>query len=68
MSEELREAIGGVIGLIFGGVILLMVSSRVDAQMPVNLSAWAFLFFIGALGLGAVVLYGIIMSVFGGGR
>ncbi|AXG07226.1 hypothetical protein DU500_12785 [Haloplanus rubicundus] len=63
MSDDLGEAVGAILGLAFGGFILLKIAAEVNSAGPVNIAAWGAIFMIAAA-LAAVLLgYGIVRSV-----
>ncbi|WP_188979029.1 hypothetical protein [Halocalculus aciditolerans] len=63
MSDELGEAIGAILGLGLGGVLLLKMATQLNSTGPVNFTFWGSIFLLGAV-LGAVLLvYGLIGSV-----
>lgn len=63
MSDNIGEAVGAILGLTFGGLILLEMASQWNSSGPVNLKAWGVLFLIAAI-IGALVLvYGVFSSL-----
>ena len=68
MSDPIREAIGSVLGLVFGGIVLLLVSNEMETSAPVNVDLWVLLLFLGAIIVAAATMYGVFVSILGGGR
>jgi len=63
MSTQFEEAVGSILAIIFGGVILLKMAPALNSTSTINLAAWgtAFLF----VGITCVVLltYGMFKSL-----
>ena len=67
MSEELSEAVGAVLGLGIGGIVLMYVGINTSTTFAANVTTWGFLLFLGAIALSIVVVYVVTQAVFGGG-
>jgi hypothetical protein len=68
MSDPIREAVGAVLGLVFGGIVLLLVSNEMGPSTPVDVDMWVLLFFLSAIIVAAATMYGVFVSIVGGVR
>ena len=66
MSEELTEAIGAVLGLIFAGIVLLAISAEVNTSLSTNIGQWGVLFLIVAFAGAVLTVYAVIENILGG--
>lgn len=63
MSEELAQAIAAIVGLVFGGVILLTLAPELNSISMIDLAAMGVLYLIVAV-LGALLLVYSVASSF----
>lgn len=63
MSEDLGEAVGAILGIAFGGLILLKMATELNSTGPVNFEAWGIILLIAALLATVVLVYGIFISL-----
>lgn len=66
MSEEFAEAISTVLGLMFGGVVLLYISAELNTSMSANIGTWGILFLLAAFAGAVVIVYTVFENLFGG--
>ena len=66
MSEEITEAMGTVLGLIFGGLVLLVISAELSTSTSAIIEKWGVLFLIVALASAVVIVYTLIENLLGG--
>lgn len=63
MSGEIGEAAGAILGIAFGGVILLKMAAELNSTGPVNLAAWGTLFLVAAMLATILLVYGVFKSL-----
>jgi hypothetical protein len=66
MSEELTEAVGAVLGLIFAGFVLLAISAEVNTSVSAQMGTWGLLFLIVAFAGSVLIVYAVIENLLGG--
>ncbi|MFP9192158.1 hypothetical protein ACLI4Q_10945 [Natrialbaceae archaeon A-CW1-1] len=62
--SDLGEAVGAVFGLIFGGVLLLLIASALEPMGPTNMQSWGSLFVISGILLGIILITGLFLAIF----
>lgn len=65
MSGDIGEAVGAILGLALGGVILLRMAAELNSTGPVNLAAWGSIFLLGAVLATVLLVYGLIKALTG---
>lgn len=63
MSEELEQAIGGIAGIIFGGLLLLLLAPELNQVSAVDLNFFGILFMFAGVILAAALVYSAIKSI-----
>jgi len=63
MSNELGEAAGAILGIAFGGFILIKMAAELNSTGPVNLAAWGTLFLISAVLATVLLVFGAVTSI-----
>jgi threonine/homoserine/homoserine lactone efflux protein len=66
MSEEISEAMGTILGLIFGGLVLLVISAELNTSTSAIIEKWGVLFLIVAFAGAVVIVYTLIENLLGG--
>lgn len=65
MSGDIGEAVGAILGLALGGIILLRMAAELNSTVPVNLAAWGSLFLFGAVLAAVLLVYGLFKAITG---
>lgn len=63
MSGDIGEAAGAILGIAFGGVILLKMAAELNSTGSVNLAAWGTMFLAAAVVATILLVYGVFNSL-----
>lgn len=62
--SELGEAFEGIVGLMFAGLILILMASELKSVTQINLRGWGTLYLLVAVVMGVLLVGSVIKSVF----
>lgn len=61
---DYEEAGGIILGLFFGGLLLIMIQSNLTTDYFANMALWGYLFILVAILLGVIVIVTIVSNIF----
>lgn len=63
MSGKLDEAVGAVMGMLFGGIFILIMASELNSISMINFTAIGFIYIFGAIIAATLLVYGAFASL-----
>jgi hypothetical protein len=63
MSSDLGEAAGAILGIAFGGIILLKMAAELNSTGPIDLAVWGIIFLVMAALATVLLAYAVFSSL-----
>lgn len=62
MTGDFGEALEAIMGIAFGGLVILMIAPQLNSVTSVNLVAWGVLWLIAGIGGGLLLVYSAVRA------